>query len=135
MADQVVGRCIPGGGLYPAALADVCASAGLWHHIDGAYGAFFYLSDNRRGTLRGLPCADSPTLDPHKGMFLPDDPSQHGPELSRRFPGLRVWLSVKLFGMAAFREAIAEKRAPRWRTRTPRRSRSWTRRPGGAASW
>ena len=127
------------------AIADVCASAGLWHHIDGAYGAFFYLSDNLRGALRGLPRADSLTLDPHKGMFLPYgtgallvrdgaalraahqatadylpampqpedfyDPSQHGPELSRGFPGLRVWLSVKLFGVAAFREAIAEKRA------------------------
>ena len=127
------------------AIADVCASAGLWHHIDGAYGAFFYLSEDLRGTLRGLPRADSLTLDPHKGMFLPYgtgallvrdgaalraaheatadylpamphpedfyDPSQHGPELSRGFPGLRVWLSVKLFGAAAFRDAIGEKRA------------------------
>src|SRR5262249_28467641 len=33
------------------------------------------------------------------------------PELSRGFPGLRVWLSLKLFGAAAFRSAIAEKRA------------------------
>jgi len=127
------------------AIADACASAGLWHHIDGAYGAFFYLSEDLRGTLRGLPRADSLTLDPHKGMFLPYgtgallvrdgaalraaheatadylpamphpedfyDPSQHGPELSRGFPGLRVWLSVKLLGAAAFRDAIAEKRA------------------------
>ncbi len=93
---------------------------------------------------RGLSRADSLTLDPHKGMFLPYgtgallvrdgaalraaheatadylpamphpehfyDPSQHGPDLSRGFPGLRVWLCVKLFGAAAFREAIAEKR-------------------------
>src|ERR1700730_5699290 len=47
-------------------------------------------------------------------MRHPDDfydPSQHGPELSRPFPGLRVWLTVKLFGTAAFRAAIAEKRA------------------------
>jgi aromatic-L-amino-acid decarboxylase len=127
------------------AIADACASEGLWHHIDGAYGAFFYLSGDLRDTLRGLPRADSLTLDPHKGMFLPYgtgallvrdgaalraaheatadylpamphpedfyDPSQHGPELSRGFPGLRVWLSVKLFGAAAFRDAIAEKRA------------------------
>jgi len=117
----------------------------MWHHIDGAYGAFFYLLEELRGTLRGLPRADSLTLDPHKGMFLPYgtgallvrdgaalraaheataaylpamphpqdfyDPSQHGPELSRGFPGLRVWLSVKLFGTAAFRAALAEKRA------------------------
>jgi aromatic-L-amino-acid decarboxylase len=127
------------------AINGVCAREGLWHHIDGAYGAFFYLDDSVRATLRGLPDADSLTLDPHKGMFLPYgtgallvrdgaalraaheatadylpamphpddfyDPSQHGPELSRGFPGLRVWLSVKLFGAAAFREAIAEKRA------------------------
>ncbi len=46
---------------------------------------------------------------PHPEDFY--DPSQHGPELSRGFPGLRVWLSVKLFGAAAFRDAIAEKRA------------------------
>jgi aromatic-L-amino-acid/L-tryptophan decarboxylase len=127
------------------AIADACAREGLWHHIDGAYGAFFYLLEELRGTLRGLPRADSLTLDPHKGMFLPYgtgallvrdgaalraaheatadylpamphpdafyDPSQHGPELSRGYPGLRVWLSVKLFGAAAFRDAIAEKRA------------------------
>ena len=127
------------------AIQDVCERQALWHHIDGAYGAFFYLAQDLHETLRGLPRADSLTLDPHKGMFLPYgtgallvrdgaalraaheatadylpamphpedfyDPSQHGPELSRGFPGLRVWLSVKLFGAAAFRDAIAEKRA------------------------
>ena len=127
------------------AVNDVCAAETLWHHIDGAYGAFFYLCDELREALRGLSRADSLTLDPHKGMFLPYgtgallvrdgaalraaheatapylpamphpedfyDPSQHGPELSRGFPGLRVWLSIKLFGAAAFRSAIAEKRA------------------------
>jgi aromatic-L-amino-acid decarboxylase len=126
-------------------LADLCAAERLWHHADGAYGAFFYLSPELHQTLRGLDRADSLTLDPHKGMFLPYgtgallvrdgsalraaheatadylpsmphpedfyDPSQHGPELSRPFPGLRVWLSLKLFGAAAFRDAIAEKRA------------------------
>ena len=126
-------------------VADLCAAERLWHHGDGAYGAFFYLTNELRGTLAGLPRADSLTLDPHKGMFLPYgtgallvrdgaalraaheatasylpamphpadfyDPSQHGPELSRGFPGLRVWLSVKLYGAAAFRAAIAEKRA------------------------
>src|SRR4029079_3441202 len=104
-----------------------------------------YLCEEMRDVLRGLPRADSLTLDPHKGMFLPYgtgallvrdgaalraaheatadylppmphpeefyDPSKPGPELSRGFPGLRVWLSVKLFGAAAFRAAIAEKRA------------------------
>jgi aromatic-L-amino-acid/L-tryptophan decarboxylase len=126
-------------------IADLCAHERLWHHIDGAYGAFFYLCEEMREVLRGLPSADSLTLDPHKGMFLPYgtgallvrdgaalraaheatapylpamphpedfyDPSQHGPELSRGFPGLRVWLCVKVYGSAAFRAALAEKRA------------------------
>jgi aromatic-L-amino-acid decarboxylase len=53
---------------------------------------------------------------PHAGYLpaLPDeefyDPSLYGPELSRGFPGLRVWLCVKLLGAARFRAAIAEKR-------------------------
>ncbi len=125
-------------------IADLCAAQGLWHHVDGAYGAFFNLCDEGRAVLRGMERADSLTLDPHKGMFLPYgtgallvrdgsalraaheatadylpamphpddfyDPSQHGPDLSRGFPGLRVWLTVKMFGVAAYREAIAEKR-------------------------
>ncbi len=127
------------------AIAEVCARESLWHHIDGAYGAFFYLCPDLRAALSGLPRADSLTLDPHKGMFLPYgtgallvrdggalraaheataaylptmphpdefyDPSQHGPDLSRGFPGLRVWLALKMYGAAAFRAAIAEKRA------------------------
>ncbi len=38
------------------------------------------------------------------------DPSQYGPELSRDFRGLRVWLPVKLYGAARLRAAVAEKR-------------------------
>jgi len=128
-----------------AAIADLTASEGLWHHVDGAYGAFFQLCDDTKPILRGLSRADSLTLDPHKGMFLPYgtgallvpdgaalraaheatagylpamphpeefyDPSQHGPDLSRGFPGLRVWLTVKMYGAAVFRAAVAEKRA------------------------
>jgi aromatic-L-amino-acid decarboxylase len=52
-------------------VADVCAREGLWHHVDGAYGAFFQLCDELRPALNGLSRADSLTLDPHKGMFLP----------------------------------------------------------------
>lgn len=46
--------------------------------------------------------------------YLPDmpsaaefyDPSQHGPDLSRGFPGLRMWLTIKLYSADAFLAAI-----------------------------
>lgn len=129
------------------AIADVCNREGLWHHVDGAYGGFFHMVEALRPLLAGLPRADSLTLDPHKGLFLPYgtgallvrdgtalhdahripesagylppqtdldefyDPSAYGPDLSRAFPGLRVWLCVKLYGAAKLRAAIAEKYA------------------------
>jgi aromatic-L-amino-acid decarboxylase len=37
------------------------------------------------------------------------DPSEYSPELSRSYRGLRVWLPLKLFGVKAFRENLAEK--------------------------
>src|SRR5262249_54576725 len=113
------------------AIADLCEHSGLWHHVDGAYGAFFHVVESLRPLLLGLSRADSLTLDPHKGLFLPYgtgallvrdgsvlravhgvqagylppaaevefyDAAQHGPELSRGFPGLRVWLTIKTFG-------------------------------------
>jgi aromatic-L-amino-acid decarboxylase len=123
-------------------VADLCAREGLWHHVDGAYGAFFHMVPELRPLLAGLSRADSLALDPHKGLFLPygtgavlvrdgealraahaatagylppapedfHDPSQYGPELSRPFRGLRVWLPVKLHGAARLRAAVAEKR-------------------------
>jgi len=67
------------------AIADVCEREGLWHQVDGAYGAFFYLSEDLRDTLRGLPRADSLTLDPHvarrvEGRRGRGDPRAHGPD-------------------------------------------------------
>lgn len=52
-------------------LADISQQEQLWLHIDAAYGGFFCLTDRGRQALRGLHRADSITLDPHKGLFLP----------------------------------------------------------------
>jgi aromatic-L-amino-acid/L-tryptophan decarboxylase len=52
-------------------IADLCTKEGLWHHVDGAYGAFFYLCPDLQPRLAGLPRADSIALDPHKSLFLP----------------------------------------------------------------
>jgi aromatic-L-amino-acid decarboxylase len=124
------------------AVAELCTREALWHHVDGAYGAFFHMVPGLRPLLAGLPRADSLTLDPHKGLFLPYgtgallvrdgealralhaseagylpdnqnefyDPAQYGPDLSRGFPGLRVWLTLKLLGSDRYRAALSEKR-------------------------
>lgn len=52
-------------------LADLAHQEDLWLHIDGAYGGFFILTERGRVRLKGLERADSITLDPHKGLFLP----------------------------------------------------------------
>jgi aromatic-L-amino-acid/L-tryptophan decarboxylase len=53
------------------ALADLAAREGLWFHVDGAYGGFFVLTVRGREVLAGIERADSVTLDPHKGLFVP----------------------------------------------------------------
>jgi aromatic-L-amino-acid decarboxylase len=53
------------------ALATLAAREGLWCHVDAAYGGFFQLTDRGRTRFAGIERADSITLDPHKGMFLP----------------------------------------------------------------
>jgi aromatic-L-amino-acid decarboxylase len=54
-----------------AAMAAVAERAGLWLHVDAAYGGFFQLTERGRSAFRGIERADSITLDPHKAMFLP----------------------------------------------------------------
>ena len=51
--------------------AEVTTRERLWLHVDGAYGGFFQLTDRGRQAFAGIDAADSITLDPHKGMFLP----------------------------------------------------------------
>jgi aromatic-L-amino-acid decarboxylase len=54
-----------------AAIVEVAHREGLWVHVDGAYGGFFVLTDHGRAALAGISDADSITVDPHKGMFMP----------------------------------------------------------------
>lgn len=133
------------------ALADVAQRERLWLHVDAAYGGFFMLTPQGQRLMQGIERADSVTLDPHKGLFLPygtgsllvrdgaalkrahgvsahylpvaqEDPdfvdfSQMSPELSRGFRGLRVWLPLKMHGIAPFRHNLQEKLdLARWAT-------------------
>jgi aromatic-L-amino-acid/L-tryptophan decarboxylase len=52
-------------------LARITRGQELWFHVDGAYGAFFMLTERGRRVLRGIELADSVILDPHKTLFLP----------------------------------------------------------------
>lgn len=123
------------------ALAQVCAEAGVWLHVDGAYGGIVASVPGYAHLARGLPLADSLTIDPHKTLFVPfeagavllrdlrwlpatfrisadylpglgEDPHFHfrdyGPQLSRMFRALKIYLTLKIYGFDAIRQAMAE---------------------------
>ena len=52
-------------------IGELCRKEKLWFHIDGAYGAFFVMTEEGREKLKGIEKSDSLVMDPHKGLFLP----------------------------------------------------------------
>lgn len=54
-------------------VADVCASRGIWLHVDAAYGGAALLSPRTRGLFAGIERADSFIVDPHKWLYTPFD--------------------------------------------------------------
>ena len=52
-------------------IGKAAAAAGLWFHIDAAYGGFFLLCPEIRERMRGVELSDSLVMDPHKSLFLP----------------------------------------------------------------
>jgi aromatic-L-amino-acid decarboxylase len=117
-------------------LADVCAEAGVWLHVDGAYGLPASTTPSAGHLFAGLDRVDSVTLDAHKWLYLPkacgvllvrrhDDLFQafsheeaYIPhertghmvditlEYSRPFRALKLWLAFRAHGAQAFREAV-----------------------------
>ena len=53
------------------AISGLCASAGVWLHVDAAYGCGLLASVRRRHLLAGIEYADSVTVDFHKSFFQP----------------------------------------------------------------
>ena len=54
-------------------ISDLCRRFGVWHHIDGSYGALAALTPDYAWLKRSFGQADSLALDPHKWLFSPLD--------------------------------------------------------------
>jgi aromatic-L-amino-acid decarboxylase len=119
-------------------IAPVCREAGVWLHVDGAYGAFAALVSGAPESLRFLQLADSVAVDPHKWLYAPLEagcalvrdrdalraafsyhpPYYHfgteatnyydfGPQNSRGFRALKVWLALRQAGREGYLESMS----------------------------
>lgn len=55
------------------AIADICAEAGAWLHVDASYAGTAAVVPEHRDILDGVDGADSLVVNPHKWMFTPVD--------------------------------------------------------------
>ena len=111
-----------------AEIADACARAGAWLHVDGAFGLWAAASPRSRHLVDGVERADSWAADAHKWLNVPYDcglvfcrdpdahagamavaasylqradgrsPSDWVPESSRRARGFAVWAALRSLG-------------------------------------
>lgn len=117
------------------ALADICAAAGAWLHVDGAFGLFAAFDDGLKPLVAGVERADSVTVDLHKWLNVPydsalaftrrpdlqrevfaasaaylgddPDPLHYTPENSRRFRALPAWSVLAVRGRAGIGRWVA----------------------------
>ena len=125
------------------ALADLCATEGLWLHVDGAFGALAIASPAHAHLVRGIERADSLAFDAHKWLHAPyavgcvlfRDERAHraafasapdylarsergtaagapwytdyGLELSREFRALKLWFTLRHYGIDRLGASIA----------------------------
>jgi glutamate/tyrosine decarboxylase-like PLP-dependent enzyme len=69
-----------------ASVADAAHEAGLWLHVDGAYGGAALAAPSARDIFAGVERCDSIVVDPHKWLFAPYDCAAllyRQPELAR----------------------------------------------------
>jgi glutamate/tyrosine decarboxylase-like PLP-dependent enzyme len=119
-------------------VADVCAETGVWFHVDGAYGGLAAQVPGAPADLPGLARADSAAVDPHKWLYAPLEAGcalvrrpedlrgafayhpayynfdegqnffDYGPQNSRGFRALKVWLGLRQAGRSGYLQMIGE---------------------------
>jgi glutamate/tyrosine decarboxylase-like PLP-dependent enzyme len=118
-------------------IAKICREEDLWFHVDGAYGGFAAMLPDASPELRALGEADSVAVDPHKWLYAPleagcalvRDPEnarafayhppyyhfgvgnqlpRSGPQNSRGFRALKVWLALQQVGRKGYEQMIAD---------------------------
>jgi aromatic-L-amino-acid decarboxylase len=120
-------------------IAEICREAGIWFHVDGAYGGLAAAVPGTPRDLQALRLADSVAVDPHKWLYAPleagcllaRDPaavrkafSYHppyyhfgqeatnyldfGPQNSRGFRALKVWLALQQVGREGYVRMIGD---------------------------
>lgn len=120
-------------------IGEVCRRAGVWFHVDGAYGALAACVPGAPRDLGALALADSLALDPHKWLYAPIEagalvvrdkdrlraafsyhpPYYHfgqevtnyvdrGPQNSRGFRALKVWLALRHVGRSGYVQRIGD---------------------------
>jgi glutamate/tyrosine decarboxylase-like PLP-dependent enzyme len=120
-------------------LARICREAGVWFHVDGAYGAFAAALPDASPDLAALALADSVAVDPHKWLYAPleagcilvrdaerlraafsyhpayyhfgQEPTNYvdfGPQNSRGFRALKVWLALRQVGRSGYVRMIGD---------------------------
>jgi aromatic-L-amino-acid decarboxylase len=139
------------------ACADIAHKAGLWYHVDAAWGGALIASERLAHHLSGIEKADSVTIDAHKwfattmgcGMFFTShprvlplafeistaympshalglDPYLSSIQWSRRFLGLRLFLSLASGGWGAYALHIERAVGLADLLRAELRKRAWT---------
>lgn len=120
-------------------IAEICRDAGVWFHVDGAYGALAAAVPGTPHDLRALHLADSVAVDPHKWLYAPLEAgciivrdadalrrafayhppyyhfgeeatnyTEYGPQNSRGFRALKVWLALRQAGRAGYVRMIGD---------------------------
>jgi len=120
-------------------IAEICRDAGVWFHVDGAYGGLAAAVPGTPRDLEAIGLADSVAVDPHKWLYAPLEagclltrnpealrgafcyhpPYYHfgievtnyldfGPQNSRGFRALKVWLALQQVGREGYVRMIGD---------------------------